>query len=205
MRDPGIVPAMTTDPYHHDSYMIRRKVLTVLGAKFHVFADDGSLLFFTQQKAFKLKEDLRLYASEAMERELLVLRARSVIDFGVTFDVFDAVAGEVVGSIRRKGMRSLVRDEWLLFGPADEPVATIKEDGSALSILRRLHPVMGVVAPQAHHVEVGGLPIVRFQANRNPFVQRTTVTMLDGAEQSVDPRLSLASAILITAIEGRQN
>ena len=196
---------MTTDPFHHDSYTIRRKILTVLGAKFHVFGDDGQLLFFTQQKAFKLKEDIRLYASEAMEEALLVLRARSVIDFGVTFDVVDAVANEVVGSIRRKGLRSLVRDEWLLFGPGDEPVATVKEDGSALAILRRLHEVMAVIAPQAHHIEVDGLPIARFQANRNPFVQRTTVTMLDGAADALDPRLSLAAAILITAIEGRQN
>jgi hypothetical protein len=195
---------MTTDVFHHSGYTIRRKVLTVFGAKFHVFSDDGELLFFTQQKAFKLKEDIRLYASEAMSQEMLVLRARSVIDFGVTFDVFDPVAGEVVGSIRRKGLRSMLRDEWLLFDAQNQEVAVVREDGSAMAILRRLHPIMQVIAPQAHHIEVGGLPIARFQGNRNPFVQRTQVTMLDEAGTALDPRLSVAAAILITAIEGRQ-
>lgn len=199
-----MVPAMATDAFHHSGYTIRRKVLTILGAKFHVYSDDGELLFFTKQKAFKLKEDIRLYASEAMEQEMLVLRARSVIDFGVTFDVFDPVAGEVVGSIRRKGLRSMLRDEWMLFDPANHQVATVKEDGSVLAILRRLHPIMTMIAPQAHHVEVDSLPIARFQGNRNPFVQRTAVTMLDDAGAALDPRLSVAAAILIAAIEGRQ-
>ena len=36
--------------YQHDEYTIRRKVLTIVGAKFHVFDPEDQLDFFTTQK-----------------------------------------------------------------------------------------------------------------------------------------------------------
>jgi hypothetical protein len=38
-------------------FTIRRKVLTLLGAKFHIYNAQGDLIGFSRQKAFKLKED----------------------------------------------------------------------------------------------------------------------------------------------------
>jgi len=63
-------------PFDLKSYTIRRKILTVFGAKFHVYREDGSVAGFSHQKAFKLKEDIRLYTDESMAEELMSIKAR---------------------------------------------------------------------------------------------------------------------------------
>ena len=41
-----------------------------------------------------------------------------------TYDITDAVSGETLGSARRKGFKSMLRDSWELYGPHDELLAT---------------------------------------------------------------------------------
>ena len=50
-----------SDLYEADSYMIRQKVLKLLGAEFHIYSDDSmqQLIGYSKQKALKLKEDIR--------------------------------------------------------------------------------------------------------------------------------------------------
>ena len=52
-----------SDLYEADSYMIRQKVLKLLGAEFHIYSDDSmqQLIGYSKQKALKLKEDIRVY------------------------------------------------------------------------------------------------------------------------------------------------
>ena len=44
--------------YEADSYMVRQKVLKLLGAEFHIYSDDSmqQLIGYSKQKALKLKE-----------------------------------------------------------------------------------------------------------------------------------------------------
>lgn len=72
-----------------DRYLIRRHVFKVLGAGFHVYDGSGSLVAYSRQKAFKLKEDIRVYADATMQQELLRIAARQVIDFSAAYDVID--------------------------------------------------------------------------------------------------------------------
>jgi hypothetical protein len=51
---------MSYEGFSHDRLMIRKKVFSFLGQKFHIYAPDGTLVFFTRQKAFRLKEDIRV-------------------------------------------------------------------------------------------------------------------------------------------------
>lgn len=64
-----------------DTFVIRQKVFKLLGAAFHVFGPDGQVVFYSKQKAFKLKEDIRLYSGEDMQHELMSIKATKVIDF----------------------------------------------------------------------------------------------------------------------------
>ncbi len=47
------------EPGEH--YTIRRKVLKIFGAAFHIYDPHGNLAGYCKQKAFKLKEDIRIY------------------------------------------------------------------------------------------------------------------------------------------------
>lgn len=186
-----------------EQYTVRRKIFTILGASFHVYDASGSLVAFCRQKAFRLKEDLRLYTDEARSEELLTMRARSVIDFGATYDVCLA-SGERIGSLRRKGLTSFVRDAWMIFGPDGEEAGRLQEDSGGLALARRMIPGVAAFSPQRFHIlTVGGTHLATLRTHFNPFVYRLGVA-IHGEDEAIDELLILAAACLIAAIEGRQ-
>ena len=194
---------MQSDPFPHPTYLLRRKVFKLLGGAFHIYAPDGSLAAYSEQKAFKLKEEVRIFDDEAMTRPLLGIKARSVIDFGATYDVTDAESGQPIGSVRRKGMKSIVSDEWTLLDAAGREFGSIREDNIVLALLRRL--VAGEWLPQTYHGTVGDRPACTFRRNFNPFVSKVTLDFSPDRSRLLDRRLGIAAGILLLAIEAKQN
>ena len=185
------------------SYTIRQKVLKLLGAAFYVIDDTGEMLGFCNQKAFRLHEDIRLYTDQTKSEEVLSIRARSVIDFGATYDIHDD-NGVLLGSARRKGLKSIVRDEWLLFDADGREVARLKEDSGNLALLRRLLPAVEFLAPQKFNLLTpSGDLAARFEAQRNIFIYKLRVQAYQTPE--IDPQVVMALGFLLAAIEGRQN
>lgn len=123
--------------YNYSEYIIRKKVFSIMGAKLHIYNSSEELVLYSQMKAFKLKEDIALYTDESMTKELLRIKARNVIDFSATYDVHDSETGEHLGSLRRKGLKSIVKDEWVLLDSKDTEIGLIKEDSTAMALLRR--------------------------------------------------------------------
>lgn len=185
-------------------YTIRRKVLKLFGASFHVLDEHGRVVGFSSQKAFKLREDIRVFADDSRSRELLAIRARQILDWSAAYDVVDSTRRQKVGSLRRRGWSSLVRDQWEVMDEHDEPLATLREDSSALALLRRL---LSNWIPQGFRLEgarraVASGPLATLQVRFNPFVYRLDVEVV--RRDAIDPRLVLATAILVAAIEERQ-
>jgi hypothetical protein len=188
----------------HAQYTIRRKVFKLFGASFHIYDETGNLVGYCKQKAFKLREDIRLFSDESMTTPLLTLGARSIIDFGVTFDV-TLPTGESLGSLRRKGLKSsFIRDEWLLFDEHGADAAIIRERNAFMAFLRRLNEIIAVFSPQTYEVVSNdNRNIATFQQRFNPFVYRLVVTIHEQDDQ-LDDLVILGAGCLIAAIEGRQ-
>ena len=184
-----------------DEYLIRRKVLSLLGQKFHVYDSDHNLLLYTKQKAFKLKEDIRIYSDESMSEELLSIQARQMIDFSAAYDVIDVQEGKKVGALRRKGLRSILRDSWEFLDEHDNSIGKIEEDSMGMALLRRF---LSNLIPQRFSASNNGTDLASFRQDFNPFIFRLRVQMASGADERIDPRLVLAGGILLAAIEGRQ-
>jgi len=183
-----------------DRFLVRRKVFKILGAGFHVYDPEGRVVGFSEQKAFKLKEDIRVFTDETKRQELLAIRARQVIDFSAAYDVVDSTAGSKVGGARRKGWSSIVRDTWEVFDADDRPLAHLHEDSMALALVRRF---LSNLIPQHYDlVAAGGQAVASMKQRFNPFVYKLDVAIAPGCP--VDRRLVLAVAILLAAIEGRQ-
>ena len=212
---PGTVevqPQATTvdynDPvYHQNQYLIRRKFFKIFGASFHIYDMNGNLAFFSKQKAFKLKEDIRVFGDQAMTSELLCIKARGVIDLGMTYDVIDSTTQQVIGSLRRKGLKSIIRDSWVINDVNDQEFGTIQEESGALAILRRFlgGPLVQMLAPQKYNGYVGAVPVLEFTQNRNPFIQKIQLDYEPDVNGLLDRRLGIAAAALLCAVEGRQN
>lgn len=189
------------DRFAYPTYLIRRKVFKLAGGAFHIFDPQGQLLMYSQMKAFKLKENIRLFSGEDMREELLAIHARTVLDISATYDVTDSTTGQKVGALRRKGMRSLLRDEWLLLDTTDREVGHIREDSLGKALLRRF---LTNLVPQSFDAEMAGRKVATFRQDFNPFVLKLTVDFTPDQTRALDRRLGLAAAILLCAIEGRQ-
>lgn len=178
-------------------YTIRRKIFKLFGGAFHIYDASGHIVGYTKMKAFKLKEDLRMYESERMQKEIFSIQARNVIDFAATYDV---VAGGVpVGAFQRKGLKSILKDEWFILDTADRKIGLITEDNAALALVRRF---LCNLVPQSFNCQVGGEKVCVFKQHFNPFVMKMTVEFTDQSDDYRD--LLMAAGILLCAIEGRQ-
>lgn len=182
-------------------YIIRKKVFSVMGAKLHIYNSSEELVLFSQMKAFKLKEDIALYTDETMGTELLRIKARKMIDFSATYDVYDSETGETLGALRRKGLKSIVKDEWVILDPRDNEIGYIKEDSMFMALVRRVVTLI----PQKYNVEIGGMVIPAFRQNFNPFVTKIIADFSEDRKGLLDRRIGLAAAILLCAIEGKQD
>lgn len=187
-------------PFGLSRYTIRRKFLQLFGASFHVLDAQGRAVAFSSQKAFKLREDIRIFSDESRSRTLLAIRARQVIDWSAAYDVVDGTDGHRVGTVRRKGWSSLVRDSWEVLDAHERAVGHLREDSQVLALLRRF---LSNLIPQRFHLTgMDGREVAVLRVHFNPFVYKLDVEVRD--RDAVDPRLVLATAALIAAVEGRQ-
>lgn len=191
---------MTTERFGHNDYVVRRKVFKIFGGAFHIYDPSGQVVFYSKQKAFKLREDIRVYSDETMTEELLLIKARQIIDFAACYDVFDQHDGSKVGALKRKGFSSIIRDKWILMDAGDNEIGVVEEDSVGMAILRRFLKFL----PQHYNAKIGEIPVCQYKRRMNPFVHKLDIHFDPNTTAAFDRRLGLAAAILLVAIEGRQ-
>ena len=188
--------------FMHNQYLLKRQAIAMTG-KFRFYAPSGNLVMFSEQKMFKLKEDIRVYADEEKTQEILLVQARQIIDFSAAYDVIDATTNENVGTLRRKGLRSMLRDEWEVLTPAGQVIGLLFEDSVGLAMLRRL--LLGSLLPQNYDLTIGGQRVADLKQRFNPFRYELDLDFSMDTVRQLDRRLGIAAGILLAAIEGRQS
>jgi len=187
--------------FQDSTYLIRKKVIKILGDAFHIYNSQGELAFYVKQKAFKLKEDIRVFTSEDMTDEVLLIKARSVIDFSAAYDIIDSHTGQSIGALRRKGMKSILKDEWIILDTQDREIGRIEEDSMTLAVIRRF---LSNLVPQTFHGTIGQSPVLTFKQRFNPFIQKIELDFTVDSGKLLDRRLGIAASVLLSAIEYRQ-
>ena len=187
--------------FQHDRYLLKRQVLALTG-KFRIYDSLGNLILFSEQKMFRLREDIRVYADEARTQEVLIVKARQIVDFSAAYDVVDSTSQQKIGTLRRKGWRSLLRDEWQVLDTADQPIGLMFEDSPGLALLRRL--VLGSLLPQNYDVTIGTQRVADIRQRFNLFAYHLDLDFSMDTGRQLDRRLGIAAAILLAAVEGKQ-
>lgn len=194
------------DPrFRHRQYLLQKQFWKMLGAAFRIYDPSGNLAFYSKQKAFKLKEDIRVFTDEAMTHEILTIKARKILDFSAAYDVTDSLTGQKVGTLRRKGFRSIIQDEWQILDANDREMGSIKEDSTILAVIRRFIDYASFFLPQKFQGTIGNAPVLTFQQNFNPFLAKIDLDFSSDVNGLLDRRLGIAAAILLCAIEGKQS
>lgn len=186
-----------------ERYTIRRQVFRILGAGFDVYDAQGQPIGYCKQRALRLREDMRVYTDRSESTELLRISARQIIDLGATYDV-KLPSGETIGSLRRKALKSMLKDEWHIMDPSGRQIAVLVEDSMFKAIVRRFVDFGALLLPQRFSMTDGnGTRVATFRQHFNPIIYRLGISVhADHAE--LDDLMVLATACLLAAIEGRQ-
>ena len=187
--------------FQHPNYLIKRQAIALTG-KFRFYDPMGNLVMFSEQKMFKLREDIRVYSDESKTQEVLSIKARQILDFSAAYDVVDTAMNQNVGALRRKGLRSLLRDEWEVLDENDNVKGLLFEDSVGLALLRRF--LLGNWLPQNYDITFGQTRVADLRQNFNLFRYELNLDFSMDVAHQLDRRLGIAAGVLLAAIEGKQ-
>lgn len=187
--------------FQHPNYVLQRQVFALAG-KFRIFDPMNNLVMFSEQKMFRWKEDIRVYSDESKTREVLSIKARQMMDFSASYDVVDTEMNQKVGALRRKGLRSLLRDEWEVLDENDNVKGLLFEDSMGLALLRRL--ALGSWLPQNYDITFGTTRVADLKQNFQFFRYELNLDFSMDVARMLDRRLGIAAGILLAAVEGKQ-
>lgn len=176
-------------------YVIKRPFWSWFERTFRVIAPDGQLFMLVRHPILRLREEFMVYADEAKTRALLRVKSRQMIAINFTYDVFDAASGELLGSIQKRGFKSIIRDKFIILGPDGAEIGHAEEQGA--SILRRFIPLL----TSKHAIFIDGAEVAFIRQIFRFFIKEFDVTL---APSKVDPRFVLAIALLALMAEARR-
>jgi hypothetical protein len=198
----------------------RRKFLKLFGAEISVTAPGSdTLVGFIKMKAWKLREDVRLYSDQTMQQELIRIGARQIIDIGATYDVFDSTNNQQLVSLKRKGLKSIfVRDHWDLLDQAGNITGNVQETSSGLALARRWLEILpfgdfiGLIfafVPQTYTIssqdQSGSIAVVGTITHRkNPLIVKMGLDT-SAAPPNFDSRIAVAITAMLSVIDASKN
>ncbi|HSO13355.1 MAG TPA: hypothetical protein VLT51_13340 [Anaerolineales bacterium] len=188
--------------FQFPSYLLKRQALALTG-KFRFYDPSGNLVMFSEQKMFKLREDIRVYSDENKTHEVLSIKARQIIDFSAAYDVVDTALNQKIGTLRRKGLSSMLRDEWQVLDANDNQIGVLFEDSMGMALLRRF--LLGSWLPQNYDITLGETRVADLKQNFNLFRYELNLDFSMDPSQRLDRRMGIAAGILLAAVEGRQS
>ena len=189
----GINPTV----FQQDFFLARRKVFSV-APKLYIWDLTGCTLAFVRQKFFALRDDVRVFTDETQSFELLRIKGRNIIDFAAAFDVTDSLNGQKVGVLKRRGWKSMLRAEWDILDSLDQEIGKIREDSTALALIRRL--ILRII-PQNFTFEFRGQVVGTAKQSWNIFAPTMTVDFTMDPEKKLDRRLVVAAIMLLMSVE----
>lgn len=108
--------------------------LLAIASQIYVRDANGQLIGYVKQKLFKLKEDINVFADEQQTQHLYKIKADRIIDFSAKYTFTDA-QGRGVGSISRKGMRSIFKAHYLIFDENENQIMEIREENGWVKVV----------------------------------------------------------------------
>lgn len=177
--------------------MIKQKVLA-LGKKYYIYDSHGKLIGFVKQKLFKLKEDIRIFTDESMSHELLKIKQKNILDWSGTFKVKDPAAGKI-GFVGRKSWKSIMRDTWKVWDKDKRELATLKERGGTLAVLRRFISILQFVPKKYDFSDPHGTKFAE-AVQKFKIIGDTWIVNISPVT-TVDKRLLVTAALMMDIIE----
>ena len=205
---------MPVDPNAHDQFVLRQRIRPIVNQyEFSLPGADGQPgepIAFVEQQRFKFKEDIRFYADDTKQQELLRINARQRFDPRARYDV-TAADGTKIGEIQKVFGASLLRSTYTVFDAEGNEVARASEKSLAVALFRRLVDLVPYVGgfsdwlPIPYHFDFkrGDTLLGTHTRQAWKFRDTYTIDMSGDPQRTLDRRLILAIAVGMDALQAR--
>jgi len=166
----------------------------------------GRLVLYVKQKAFKLREDVTVFADEAQRVPLLHMKADKILDVSATYTVRDQ-QNVTVGAVRGNGLRSIWRSSFSILDPVGQEIGGIVEDNPwvkvADGILSEV-PLVGWIAAMyvnpTYTATLRGGRVLRLRKKASAFERHFSIERLAELSEA-DEQLLLASLLMMLLLK----
>ncbi|MCW1913584.1 hypothetical protein OJ996_08360 [Luteolibacter sp. GHJ8] len=171
----------------------------------------GRTVLYTKQKLLKFREHVEIFTDSTRSVALADIRANKIIDWSARYTSTDA-SGREIGSVGRRGWRSMWRAHYEAFNPGDNsPDFSIREENAgakvADAILGEL-PIIGLFSGYFFHPRYlasrsDGTPAMRLTKEAAFFEGRFRIDKLADLSPREEMNL-LLSYLMLVLLERRR-
>ena len=181
--------------------------LLALASQIYIRDARGNVIGYVKQKLLKLKEDINVFADEQQTRHLFNIKADRLMDFSARYNFTDS-NGRLIGSVKRKGMRSIFKANYEIFDATGTQVMHIHEENGWIKVADSLIgelPVIGMFTGYffnpSYIVEwMNGTPAARLKKQPAFFEGVFEVERLGSLTEEEETRV-LLSVLTMTLLE----
>jgi hypothetical protein len=165
----------------------------------------GRTVFYTKQKLFKFREHVEIFTNRDKLNRLAEIRTRKIIDWSARYVATDP-SGAEIGSVGRRGWRSIWRAHYEVFNPGDNtPDFSIREENVfakvADSFLGEI-PIVGMLTgfffhPRYLATRADGAPAMRLTKRAAFFEGRFQIEKLSNLTPREELNLLLSFMMLV--------
>lgn len=178
-----------------DEFVVRQKLFS-LGKKYFVKDRERRLIAYCEKESF-FKGGLKVYGDQSKEEELFSIKQKSLTKFTGLFEVSDTDE-EVIGYLRREGIRSLVKDEWSILDPDHKKIGSAKSD-YLLKDIARMKYLKKI--PYRYELYHHGEKIGIYKQRLTLLGRSYKLQVKDAQEQKMDRRLLFSLSICLDSVE----
>ena len=164
---------------------------------------------YVRQKLFKLREAVQVFRDDSRTEHLFDIQADRIIDWSAKY-TFTGANGQVVGAVKRSGMRSLFAAHFTVFGASGETLFEIEQNNPWIGILDHLLEQVPIVSLFSGYIFNPVYVVTRpgtKESVMNLVKKRTfldtgfAITQGSAASTAAEQGVVLLSAITVTLLE----
>ncbi len=166
---------------------------------------NGRTVLYTKQKLLKFREHVEIFTDATRSTRLADIRANKVIDWSARYFSTDA-SGREIGSVGRRGWRSLWRAHYEAFNPGDNtPDFSIREENAGAKVADAFLgeiPIIGMFSGYFFHprylaTRSDGTPAMRLTKEAAFFEGRFRIDKLGELSPREEMNLFLSFLMLV--------
>ena len=184
--------------FQGNQFTVKQKIVS-LGNKYYIYPGlkpgrKDPEIGFVQKKLLKLKEDIRIYSDSSKQIEIMRIKQEQIIDFSGSYQIIDSHSNQLIGILKRKGLKSMFKDEWIIMNKNRQEIGLIKEQGGFMWFLRRF---ILKWLPMVYNIEMGGQKLATIKEKTIALGDTYYLDLSADVNNTIDRRLAIASTIMM--------